>query len=211
VPIISDGGGGGGAPFNGGTITQPLYIDNADAANPGLKVDAGDANGEIARFRKSNGDLVGYIGSVSGSFAPGADKPTMEVSKDQFVVNLDPALGAFFAVSNKAGDTIVDVESTGSVTFEPPAGSTDSPLIIRTESGAGAFDVAANGNASAGFPFRANAGLVIFAPAAPADGDIAAGECALWFDRTNGVGNTKLMVKGKSADGTVKTASIVLA
>lgn len=47
--------------------------------------------------------------------------------------------------------------------------------------------------------------------AAPADGTLQAGDCALWFDQTNGVGNTKLMVKGKSADGTVKTASIVLA
>lgn len=46
---------------------------------------------------------------------------------------------------------------------------------------------------------------------APADGDVAAGECMLWFDQTDGVGNTKLMVKGKSADGTVKTASILLA
>src|SRR5258707_15210510 len=43
--------------------------------------------------------------------------------------------------------------------------------------------------------------------AAPADADISAGECALWFDQTNGVGATKLMVKGKSADGTVKAAT----
>lgn len=46
---------------------------------------------------------------------------------------------------------------------------------------------------------------------APADGDLNPGDCALWFDSTNGVGNTKLMVKGKSADGTVKTASLLLA
>ncbi len=44
--------------------------------------------------------------------------------------------------------------------------------------------------------------------AAPADADLAAGECAVWFDQTNGAGNTKLMCKGKSADGTVKTATL---
>lgn len=49
------------------------------------------------------------------------------------------------------------------------------------------------------------------AHAAPADAAIASGECYLWFDQTDGAGNTKLMVKGKSANGTVKTATILLA
>lgn len=43
---------------------------------------------------------------------------------------------------------------------------------------------------------------------APADGDIAANELALWFDPTNGA--SKLMIKAKQADGTVKTASVAL-
>jgi len=43
---------------------------------------------------------------------------------------------------------------------------------------------------------------------APADGDLAAGECAWWFDKTNGA--AKLMIKAKQNDGTVKTASISL-
>lgn len=53
--------------------------------------------------------------------------------------------------------------------------------------------------------------LIAGTHAAPADGDLIGGECVLWFDQTNGVGNTKLMLKGKSADGTVKTATILLA
>jgi hypothetical protein len=44
---------------------------------------------------------------------------------------------------------------------------------------------------------------------APADGDLATGEMAFWFDSTNGA--AKLMVKAKQADGTVKTASLALA
>ncbi|MFZ5450265.1 MAG: hypothetical protein ACOZF2_00110 [Thermodesulfobacteriota bacterium] len=43
---------------------------------------------------------------------------------------------------------------------------------------------------------------------APADGDLAAGECALWFDKTDGA--SKLMIKAKQNDGSVKTGSVSL-
>jgi hypothetical protein len=44
--------------------------------------------------------------------------------------------------------------------------------------------------------------------AAPADASLSAGDLALWFDQTNGA--AKLMVKGKSANGTVVTAAVAL-
>lgn len=47
------------------------------------------------------------------------------------------------------------------------------------------------------------------AHAAPADGDLAAGELRLWFDQTDGA--AKLMIKAKQADGTVRTAAVNLA
>jgi len=50
--------------------------------------------------------------------------------------------------------------------------------------------------------------MVIAQHAAPADGDLAAGELALWFDQTNGAG--KLMIKAKTANGTVATAAVAL-
>lgn len=43
---------------------------------------------------------------------------------------------------------------------------------------------------------------------APADGDVAPGELALWFDSTNGA--ARLMVKAKQADGTVRTGTVSL-
>lgn len=43
---------------------------------------------------------------------------------------------------------------------------------------------------------------------APADGELVAGECAWWFDSSNGA--AKVMFKGKSADGTVVTGSVSL-
>ena len=49
----------------------------------------------------------------------------------------------------------------------------------------------------------------VTAHAAPADGVLVAGDCFIWFDQTNGAG--KLMVKAKTADGTVATASVALA
>ncbi|MDQ8050735.1 hypothetical protein [Luteibacter sp.] len=42
----------------------------------------------------------------------------------------------------------------------------------------------------------------------PADADIAAGQCFLWFDSTNGA--AKLMIKAKQADGTVRSGSVAL-
>ncbi len=45
--------------------------------------------------------------------------------------------------------------------------------------------------------------------AAPADGDVNDGELAWWYDQTNGA--AKLMLKGKTANGTVVTAAIALA
>jgi hypothetical protein len=50
--------------------------------------------------------------------------------------------------------------------------------------------------------------LVLTNHAAPADADLAAGDCALWFDQTNGA--AKLMIKAKTADGTVVTGAVNL-
>ena len=44
--------------------------------------------------------------------------------------------------------------------------------------------------------------------AAPADAELSASEVAYWFDDTNGAG--KLMIKGKTANGTVVTGEVAL-
>lgn len=49
---------------------------------------------------------------------------------------------------------------------------------------------------------------IIRVNAAPADGALAAGDMAIWYDDTNGAG--KFMVKAKQADGTVKTGSFAV-
>jgi hypothetical protein len=50
---------------------------------------------------------------------------------------------------------------------------------------------------------------VLHYDAAPADGELVAGDVALWLDATDGA--AKLMVKAKTANGTVATAAIALA
>lgn len=83
----------------------------------------------------------------------------------------------------------------------------------------------ANGGNAAGFTFgdaldvwamrgsattiKSNAAYSTVKNAAPADADLSANEMAIWFDPTNGA--SKLMIKAKQADGTVKTGSVSLA
>ena len=50
--------------------------------------------------------------------------------------------------------------------------------------------------------------LLIANNSAPADGDLAAGQVAIWFDSTNGA--AKLRIKGKSANGTVVAGEVAL-
>jgi hypothetical protein len=206
IDIVEDDG---GDPFNGGTITDPLTIDGSDQAVPSLVVDASGATGKIATFRKANGDLVGYFGTTSGLFAPGSDKPTLEVSKDQLVVNIDADLSGFFGVSDIDGNTLFDIEADGAVSVVPPSGSLANPFRVMTEAGAYAFYVEPSGivhlQASR---VTATGAVVIRATAAPGDGELTAGDMALWFDETDGAG--KLMVKAKTANGTVRTGSVNL-
>lgn len=54
-----------------------------------------------------------------------------------------------------------------------------------------------------------NGYLITKKNAAPADAELNANECAVWFDKTNGA--AKFMFKGKTADGTVVSASVVMA
>lgn len=50
--------------------------------------------------------------------------------------------------------------------------------------------------------------VFIVGTTAPADGDLAANQCALWFDPTDGA--AALMVKAKQANGTVKTGTLAV-
>jgi hypothetical protein len=189
VPIIS--GGGGGVAFNGGTITNELVIDTAATNTQALELQ-GTRTGNVKTFG------IDYPNTTLDITSDGVVDLR---SADTLAVNFqgDGNTGAGFSVQN---------QPTGQI------------FQVNVKNGARAVIIANNqndGNAllqligSAEFHVQGDGTPRLFAHAAPADGDLTAGELALWFDQTDGVGNTKLMAKAKSADGTVKTASIVLA
>lgn len=83
------------------------------------------------------------------------------------------------------------IDSSGTV--ENPA---DALQVISAETGNNAFRVLGGG------------AVVTAQHVAPADGDLANGEMATWFDQTNGA--AKLMIKAKTADGTVVAGEVAL-
>jgi hypothetical protein len=108
-------------------------------------------------------------------------------------------------ISEDAGGVIT---VGGSVTASGQA-ATDVPLLAKAHASQTAALVSAadaSGNFYSGFN---KAGYFMTRKkAAPADGDLAASELSLWFDDTDGAG--KLMIKAKTADGTVVTGSVNL-
>jgi hypothetical protein len=187
VPIIS----GGGAAFNGGTITNTLAI-HPGAGNPGLVI-------------------VGVDGGSTKLIDASALHSTFTVDSDG---------GFVFSSDDGAGLTVHGVGNSANLSVSDDRASSNA-VSMSTSVAAAAVNILPQGTAVTGFRQQNTLGdpvletrpigLVILTHAAPADGTLAAGECAFWFDQTDGVGNTKLMVKGKSADGTVKSGTVVLA
>jgi len=177
-------GGGGGAAFNGGTITGDLTV------NP--------TNNTTAPLIKATAP-AGFEANSSGEL---------------------------LQVFCEDGTAAIDIDTYGDFTFKSPTGegtgalrvlSTDNSLrsvSLSTTSGVfvassgGAIQLVADNGTTRLFYTDATMGILTSVHAAPADGSLNAGECALWFDQTNGA--SKLMVKGKSANGTVVTAAIAL-
>jgi hypothetical protein len=87
---------------------------------------------------------------------------------------------------------------------------TDVPILIvqAVATSVDQFQVWDNAFSNRLFRVLAGGAIATSATFAPADGDIDTGQVALWFDDTNGA--SALKIKGKSADGTVVTATIPL-
>lgn len=106
-----------------------------------------------------------------------------------------------FAVSASGPGNIIQLTPINitdvAVQVYPPTGYTADAMNVFDEAGNNPVWRVLHGGA-----------IVTAQHSAPADGDIATGEAAIWFDQTNGA--AKLMVKAKQADGTVKTGSVSL-
>ncbi len=110
-----------------------------------------------------------------------------------------------------AGDVVAAAANT--FTVAPQQITSDNAghkVLILKAAATPTADILEAQTSAAAIPWRVDKDgyMVIKLNAAPADAAIAAGEAALWFDSTNGAG--KLMVKAKTANGTVATGSVTL-
>lgn len=105
-----------------------------------------------------------------------------------------------------AGTYLSNANQVGEVVQENTSYSSH-PSIRLKQSGSSGDNLQAYGAGSA-IASRINRDGYIMTRlnAAPADSALVAGECALWFDSTNGA--AKVMFKGKQADGTVVTGAL---
>jgi hypothetical protein len=174
MPLIS-GGGGGGTPFNGGTIHNPLVV-----ADNGTQ------------------DSIKVTGRVDGS-KPGlfVSSPSSQETNPALVVGaVDTGVGGNVAIARGIISILLDLPDSPAIVISPAA--------LQTEWQVRANDSAATGSSG----ISADAYLITAKHAAPPDAALTAGDCALWFDQTNGA--AKFMVKAKTADGTVVSAAIAL-
>lgn len=173
-------GAASGLPSTGGTITGPLVINNAVAS--------GTTENSLDILDPTHADAECFV-QVTAASATSANV-TVTVAPHG-----DGAAGLTINDDNFDGDAVF--ACTSSYIHPRSTATSSAATFLVGRSGAGQFQVKPAGWFSTS------------AHAAPADADIATGECALWFDQTNGAAN--LMVKAKQANGVVVTASVALA
>jgi hypothetical protein len=135
----------------------------------------------------------------------------------------------FVVVGDTGGNVsnIFSIDSAGEVTIQTKDVGASALRVLSPPNGTAAFgahlvqvaaesggiggtllDIEADGKFSVGNSALPN-GLRLLGPhAAPADAALNAGTLMLWFDQTDGA--AKLMIKGKSANGTVVTGQVAL-
>lgn len=182
-----------------------------------------DQDGTLkTRDEDGNVSVVG-AGGGGGSLPDPITDPVNIAATDTenyslFVVAPENMNSQIVELQNFGGDELFSVDANGTLVARGQSqlggGSTQDPgfppLTVTGTSGQTA-PLMRFINQSAGFVLDVLVGgqVVLKAHAAPADGDLSAGDCALWFDQTNGA--AKLMVKAKSANGTVVTGEVALA
>lgn len=170
-------------PDPAGTPFNGGTIDNA------LVVDVDTGSNVTAIQAEANGVKINAL-------ADGGARATLQADASAPMLDLNAA---------NVGDDLIDcsdgtarrfrVGSGGALLSSPANGADDSVF----KAGDGSTALIVN-----------NGGAVIIAKhAAPADGELAAGQLAFWFDQTNGA--AKFMLKGKTANGTVVAASVAMA
>jgi hypothetical protein len=219
--LKGDGAGNGVAATAGTDYVKPGGVsggqtidgDTASAGNLTLNSTAHATKGNIqfngsAWFIDASGNLT--IGTTI-STALVSDALTLTTNGKSLVLNnsgdfhVDDGdlYGNYGLYLGNSAGTGLSLRNGGPILMAPGTGSPDAGFARS------AAAVTRSTDGSTGYGDHAVRALFINKNAAPADGELVAGQLALWFDSTNGAG--KLMVKAKTANGTVVTGSVTLA
>lgn len=187
---------------SGGTVRTKIKPGNIFSITPNQSIT--DESFEIIwngaqRIQISQDTLfikTGYI-NFTGSFGFAGVVSNIMTVKSYRGIEIIPG---GFAGGDGVGSLVVRAGNDVTVPiFCVKAGASQSGNLIEVQASDGTI---LSGFSENGYPFNRKNSV-------PADSELAAGELMLWFDSTNGA--SKLMIKAKQADGTVKTANVPLA
>lgn len=179
-----------GSTFNGGTVTEPLTVESG-VDETQLTVEG--IVGQDQPLIKAN-----LGGTTPGLF--------LDVWDGQAVV----AVGAYSPEAGTAGRVLISGEDQGAAGIASVSVADDlgqQAITLTANPTANVLSVVTGGVVR--LRINKTGYLIVQTVAAPADADLSANQMALWFDATNGAG--KLMIKAKTANGTVVTGNVALA
>lgn len=220
-----------GVSLSSGIVTGMEFAQITSDDLPGLTMEIGNdvvganADGSIL-FVDGNGDLAN---APAGEFLYDTDGSLGELTTPKTLYIGDRLGGtypAYIALWDKDNSAWVRMSAAnGLFTFEDgmqvnaaigvyevviSGGIATAVRLIVSADGSQSADLIRINGASSAVVSRFNKGgyFMTRLTSAPADGDLATGEAAIWFDSTAGA--AKLMIKAKNASGTVVTGSVTL-
>lgn len=184
---------GGTTPSSSGCIPAGATIVSVESTTSCTMSANATASGTGVRF------LVGKIGaSGSGNTARDA-AATMDILRIRNPDATDRVRWQYGGLTINHGGNVITSNASAAIALAlRPSGSLNASI----------FEVQTNGGTRLS-RFDKNGFFMTAKNAAPADADINNSEAAIWFDSTNGAG--KLMIKAKTANGTVVTGNLALA
>jgi hypothetical protein len=225
---------------NGTVVTKRIPLDGLGVAPANADYVVGTANGALSgemllsnitkRIGLSQTDNTANdltVNMPNGSFDNGTAAVVVNPDLAEFpaadpILTLDHNGIQMFYPQGQATVSFAETDATGTVAFSPDqgvhsevSGTNATALSLSFGSGntpnilLGAL-LEARGFGSSKFDVRITRDgvLVTGHNAAPADGSLNNGDAGLWFDSTNGA--AKLMIKAKTANGTVVTGQVAL-